>query len=155
MSLEEAQLAKMRLVAEKLDLKPGMKVLELGCGFGALADLIATEYGVEVTGVTLSEDQYAYAKEHFQNPAVDIRLQDYRSMTGQFDRIYSVGIFEHIGRNCYETYFDKCYELLKDNGIMVIHSIGFARRGEWNHGGWMNKYIFPGAELPTMSLGLL
>eukprot|EP00437_Effrenium_voratum_P027417 CAMPEP_0181405216 /NCGR_PEP_ID=MMETSP1110-20121109/4647_1 /TAXON_ID=174948 /ORGANISM="Symbiodinium sp., Strain CCMP421" /LENGTH=504 /DNA_ID=CAMNT_0023527601 /DNA_START=31 /DNA_END=1542 /DNA_ORIENTATION=- len=151
MSLTEAQLAKMRLVAEKLDLKPGMKVLELGCGFGALADLISTEYGVHVTGVTLSEDQYAYAKEHFRNPAVDIRLQDYRSMTGQFDRIYSVGIFEHIGRNCYQTYFDKCYELLKDNGIMVIHSIGFARRGEWNHGGWMNKYIFPGAELPTMS----
>jgi len=151
MSLEEAQLAKMRLVAEKLDLKPGMKVLELGCGFGALADLISTEYGVHVTGVTLSEDQHAYAKENFQNPAVDIRLQDYRSMTGEFDRIYSVGIFEHIGRNCYQTYFDKCHELLKDNGIMVIHSIGFARRGEWNHAGWMNKYIFPGAELPTMS----
>ena len=153
MSLEEAQLAKMRLVAEKLDLKPGMKVLELGCGFGALADLISTEYGVHVTGVTLSEDQHAYAKENFQNPAVDIRLQDYRSMTGEFDRIYSVGIFEHIGRNCYQTYFDKCHELLKDNGIMVIHSIGFARRGEWNHAGWMNKYIFPGAELPTMPFG--
>ncbi|CAJ1359026.1 unnamed protein product [Effrenium voratum] len=152
MTLEQAQLAKMRLVAEKLDLKPGMKVLELGCGFGALADLIATEYGVEITGVTLSEDQHAYAKKHFNNPLVDIRLQDYRSMTGQkFDRIYSVGIFEHIGRNCYETYFEKCHELLKDDGIMLIHSIGFCRDGEWNHGGWMNTYIFPGAELPTMS----
>lgn len=152
MTLEQAQIAKMRLVAEKLDLKPGMKVLELGCGFGALADLMATEYGVEVTGVTLSEDQHAYAKKHFKNPLVDIRLQDYRSMTGQkFDRIYSVGIFEHIGRNCYETYFEKCQELLKDDGIMVIHSIGFCRSGQWNHGGWMNSYIFPGAELPTMS----
>lgn len=151
MSLEAAQIAKMRLVAEKLDLKPGMKVLELGCGFGALADLMATEYGVEVTGVTLSEDQHAYAKKHFKNGKVDIRLQDYRSMTGQFDRIYSVGIFEHIGRNCYETYFEKCQELLKDDGIMVIHTIGFCRSGQWNHGGWMNTYIFPGAELPTMS----
>lgn len=151
MTLEEAQIAKMRLVADKLDLKPGMKVLELGCGFGALADLMATEYGVHVTGVTLSEDQHAYAKKHFKNPMVDIRLQDYRSMTGQFDRIYSVGIFEHIGRNCYETYFEKCQELLKDDGIMVIHTIGFCRSGQWNHGGWMNTYIFPGAELPTMS----
>lgn len=153
LTLDEAQLAKMRMVAKKLDLKPGMRLLELGCGFGALANLMAKEFGVHVTGVTLSEDQYAYAKEHFaDNPDVDIRLQDYRSLTGmKFDRIYSVGIFEHIGRNCYETYFDKCHELLKDDGIMLIHSIGFARRGEWNHGGFMNKYVFPGAELPTTS----
>eukprot|EP00438_Fugacium_kawagutii_P019658 Skav207964 [mRNA] locus=scaffold495:13344:15745:+ [translate_table: standard] len=115
MTLDQAQRAKMRLVAEKLDLKPGMKVLELGCGFGALADLLATEYQVHVTGITLSEeraaDQYAYAKSHFKNPLVDFHLQDYRNMTGKFDRIYSatwilaksvkVGVFEHIGRNSY------------------------------------------------------
>jgi len=152
LTLDQAQLAKMHMVASKLDLKPGMRVLELGCGFGALASLMAKEYGVHVTGVTLSEDQHAYAQKHFGHPSVDIRLQDYRSMEGQkFDRIYSVGIFEHIGRNCYETYFNKCHDLLEDDGVMLIHTIGFARRGEWNHGGFMNKYVFPGAELPTMS----
>jgi len=151
MTLDEAQYAKMRLVAHKLDLKPGMHVLDFGCGFGALAALMAREYGVHVTGVTLSEDQHAYAKKHFSGLNVDIRLQDYRSMTGKFDRIYSVGIFEHIGRNCYQTYFDKCYDLLAEDGVMLIHTIGFARRGAWNHGGFMNQYIFPGAELPTTS----
>lgn len=151
MTLDEAQTAKMELLAKKLDLKPGMKVLEFGFGFGAQAHHLATKYGVHVTGATLSEDQMAWAKEHFSHPNIEYRLQDYRTVEGKFDRIYSVGMFEHVGRNSYQTYFDKCYELLADDGMMMIHTMGWARRGPWNHNAFINKYIFPGGELPTMA----
>lgn len=96
MTVDEAELAKMRLVARKLDLRPGMHVADLGCGYGAMAYLLATEYGVHVTGVTVSEDQFAYQKEHFMHPNVDIRLQDYRDLEGIYDRVYSVGIFSTL-----------------------------------------------------------
>ncbi|OLP85840.1 Cyclopropane-fatty-acyl-phospholipid synthase [Symbiodinium microadriaticum] len=118
MSLDEAQEAKMDLIAKKLDLKPGMRCLEFGFGFGAQAHYLASKYGVHVTGVTLSREQMAW---------------------------------EHVGRNSYETFFDKCYELLKDDGIMLIHTMGWSRRGPWNHNAFVNKYIFPGGEMPTMS----
>jgi cyclopropane-fatty-acyl-phospholipid synthase len=151
MSLDEAQRAKMRLIAEKLDLKPGMRVLEFGFGFGAQAHFLATEYGVHVTGATLSERQMEWAMEHNAHPQIEYRLQDYRTVEGKFDRIYSVGMFEHVGRNSYAAYFDKCYELLEDDGIMLLHTMGWARRGPWNHNAFINKYIFPGGELPTMA----
>jgi len=151
MSLDEAQEAKMDLIAKKLDLKPGMRCLEFGFGFGAQAHYLASKYGVHVTGVTLSREQMAWAVEHNAHPNIEYRFQDYREVTGKFDRIYSVGMFEHVGRNSYETFFDKCYELLKDDGIMLIHTMGWARRGPWNHNAFVNKYIFPGGEMPTMS----
>lgn len=151
MSLDEAQRAKMQLAARKLDLKPGMRVLELGCGFGGMAYYLATEYGVHVTGVTLSKDQWAYQKEHFAHPNVEIRLQDYRDVEGVYDRVFSIGILEHIGRQNLQTYFDKCYECLADDGIMLVHTIGWGKSGPWNPNTFMFKYIFPGAELPHMS----
>lgn len=151
MTVTEAQLAKMHLAARKLDLKPGMRVLDLGCGYGAMAYLMATEYGVHVTGVTVSKDQWEYQKEHFAHPNVDIRFLDYRKVEGKFDRVYSIGIFEHIGRQNYQTYFDKCYDLLVDDGIMLIHTIGWGPTGPWNPNTFMFKYIFPGAEIPHMS----
>lgn len=151
MSLDEAQLAKMRIIAHKLDLRPGMRVVELGCGYGAFAYLLATEFGVHVTGVSLSNDQVAYAKKNFAHSRVDIRLQDYRNVEGVYDRVYSVGIFEHIGRKNYKTYFDKCYDLLAPDGIMLIHTIGWGVSGRWNPNTFMFKHIFPGAEIPHAS----
>jgi len=151
MTLDEAQEAKMDLIAQKLDLKPGMRCLEFGFGFGAQAYYLASKYGVHVTGVTLSKEQMAWAVKHNAHPNIEYRYQDYREVTGTFDRIYSVGMFEHVGRNSYSTFFDKCYELLKDDGIMMIHTMGWARRGPWNHNAFVNKYIFPGGEMPTMS----
>mmetsp|Transcript_52139 Transcript_52139/g.83086 ORF Transcript_52139/g.83086 Transcript_52139/m.83086 type:complete len:440 (+) Transcript_52139:80-1399(+) len=155
MSLDEAQLAKMKLVALKLDLKPGMKVLDIGCGYGTLADYLAKTYGVEVVGVTLSKSQKKYADTHFgDNELIDIQLIDYRKVTeethGLFDRIYSVGMFEAIGRERYEEYFEKCDELLVRDGIMFIHTIGTNQR-IWRHKSFINKYIFPGGELPNLA----
>jgi cyclopropane-fatty-acyl-phospholipid synthase len=152
MDLDEAQLAKMELIAKKLDLKPGMKVLDLGCGFGSMAHHLVTKYNVSVTGVTLSKEQKKYADDNYSHPNMDIQLKDYRMVTGKFDRVYSVGIMEHIGRKNYHEYYDKCYELLVDDGIMLIHTIGCSYP-EWDTAGgcFLMTYIFPGAEIPHIA----
>lgn len=147
MTLDEAQYAKMELIAKKLDLKPNMDVLDIGCGFGSMAHHLAKNYNVNVVGVTLSKEQKKYAEEHFSHPNVTIELKDYRHVTGQFDRVYSVGMFEQVGRKRYKEYYDKCYELLKQDGIMLIHTIGTNHR-KFNHNSFISKYIFPEAELP-------
>jgi cyclopropane-fatty-acyl-phospholipid synthase len=163
MTLDQAQYAKMQLIAKKLDLKPNMKILDIGCGFGSMAQHLAKHYQVDVIGVTLSKEQKKYADEYFSHPRVSIELKDYRNVRGQFDRVYSVGMFEHVGRKRYKEYYDKCYDLLKQNGIMLIHTIGTNTRksshnsfinkyifpeGEWSHNSFINKYIFPEGELP-------
>ena len=147
MTLDEAQYAKMELIAKKLDLKPNMKVIDIGCGFGSLAQHLAKRYNVYVIGVTLSKEQKSYADKHFPHPKITIELKDYRHVRGQFDRVYSVGMFEHVRRSNYKEYYDKCYELLKPDGIMLIHTIGTNSR-KWNQYSFINKYIFPGGELP-------
>lgn len=147
MNLNEAQYAKMELVAKKLNLKPGMKILDIGCGFGGLAYHLANNYNVFVTGVTLSKEQKKYANNHFNHPNVNIIIQDYRNTNGKYDRVYSIGMFEHVGRKNYKEYFDKCYNLLNKDGIMLLHTIGTNRR-KWIHDGFINKYIFPEGELP-------
>jgi len=147
MTLDEAQYAKMELIAKKIDLKPNMKVLDIGCGFGSMAQHLAKHYNVYVIGVTLSKEQKKYADEYFSHPRVTIELKDYRHVTGNFDRVYSVGMFEQVGRKRYKEYYDKCYELLKPDGIMLIHTIGTNKR-KWNHNSFINKYIFPEGELP-------
>ena len=141
MTLDEAQYAKMELIAKKLDLRPGMKVLDIGCGFGSMANHLASKYNVNVIGVTLSKEQKIYADKNFSNKNIDILVQDYRSVEGKFDRVYSVGMFEHVGRKNYKEYYDKCYDLLKDDGIMLIHTIITSTR-EWNHNRFINKHIF-------------
>mmetsp|Transcript_106332 Transcript_106332/g.277691 ORF Transcript_106332/g.277691 Transcript_106332/m.277691 type:complete len:354 (-) Transcript_106332:183-1244(-) len=151
MTLDEAEWAKIDLIATKLDLKPGMRVCEIGFGFGVTAHYLASKYGVHVSGFTLSEDQRAWAMEHKSHPNIEYNICDYRDIEGKFDRIYSCGMFEHVGRNNYGAYFDKCYELLNDDGIMLIHTMGSALRADWNHGSFINKYIFPGVELPRIS----
>ena len=149
MTLDEAQYAKMELIAKKLDLKPDMKVLDIGCGFGSMANHLASKYKVHVVGVTLSKEQKIYADKNFSNKNVNILVQDYRLVEGKFDRVYSVGMFEHVGRKNYKEYYDKCYDLLKDDGIMLIHSISTTQR-KWNHNTFVGKYIFPEFELPHL-----
>ena len=153
MTLEDAQTAKLNLVAHKLNLKEGMTILDIGCGFGAAAHFMASRFNVKVIGVTLSKEQLKYANEHFSHPNVEIKYCDYRELSDkdyQFDRIYSIGMFEQVGRKNYHEYYNKCYELLKDDGIMVIHTIGTNnRRVDYNS--FIMKYIFPESELPHLS----
>ena len=147
MTLDEAQYEKMELIAKKLDLKQGMEVLDIGCGFGSLAKHLAEKYKVNVIGVTLSKEQKKYSDEFFSDKNVTIMIKDYRHVQGKFDRVYSVGMFEHVGRKNYKEYYDKCYELLKDDGIMLLHTISTTQRN-WNHNTFVGKYIFPEFELP-------
>jgi len=147
MTLDEAQYAKMELIAKKLDLKPNMRILDIGCGFGSMAQHLSKHYDVYVVGVTLSKEQKSYAEKHFFHPKSTIEFKDYRNVQGQFDRVFSVGMFEHVGRSNYKEYYNKCYELLKSDGIMLIHTIGTYKR-KWSHNKFINKYIFPEGELP-------
>jgi cyclopropane-fatty-acyl-phospholipid synthase len=149
LTLDEAQLAKMELVAKKLKLTEGLTVLDIGCGFGSMATHLATNYKVHVLGVTLSQEQAKHHEEYFKHPNVQIKYMDYRNVTGTFDRVYSVGCLEHIGKINYKTYFDKCHSLLKDDGIMLIHTEGASRGKSKND--FIGQYIFPGVELPELS----
>lgn len=150
MSLDEAQLAKMELIAKKLDLKPGMKILDIGCGFGTMGYHLSSKYNVKVVGVTLSTKQKEYADKYLSHSNLEIQLKDYRNATGKYDRIYSVGMFEHVGRKNYYEYYNKCYQLLKNDGIMLIHTIGANYRHHDNNT-FITKYIFPEGELPHFS----
>lgn len=156
-SLDDAQLAKKRHLAAKLRLSPDrndLRILDIGCGWGGLG-LYLAEYGnADVTGITLSQEQHAAANERAQERGLSGRarflLQDYRDMNDRFDRIVSVGMFEHVGVNHFETYFNKAAELLKDDGVMVLHSIGRSE-GPGVTNPWISKYIFPGGYIPSLS----
>lgn len=152
--LEEAQLEKKRHIAAKLLLRPGMRVLDIGCGWGGMGLYLAKNHGVEVVGLTLSEEQLKIATERAQQEGlaqkVKFYLRDYREEDGQYDRIVSVGMFEHVGVNHYPEFFAKVQGLLKHDGIMLLHSIGrMEEPGMTNR--WMRKYIFPGAYAPALS----
>ena len=153
-SLDDAQLAKKRHLAAKLRLRPGATVLDIGCGWGGLALYLAEIADARVTGITLSQEQYRRA----QNRALErgrardttFRLMDYRDVDGRFDRIVSVGMFEHVGVGFYDAFFGKCAKLLADDGVMLLHSIGRSSRpGITNP--WIAKYIFPGGYIPALS----
>lgn len=154
-SLDEAQLAKKRHIAAKLLLEPGQKVLEVGSGWGGMAMYLAESSGVEVTGITLSEEQLKISRERAAKRGLSDRvrfeLQDYRTMQGrQFDRIVSVGMFEHVGIGNYGRFFRKMRELLKPEGVMLLHSIGQVYK-PWATNPWIEKYIFPGGYIPALS----
>lgn len=149
-NLEEAQLAKLELTCQKLFLKPGMRLLDIGCGFGALAKHAAEHYGVEVVGVTISKDQCEYAKKVCKNLPVEIRFQDYRDLNETFDRVVSLGMFEHVGHLNYKTYMNLVHRVLKDDGIFLLHTIGDNEVNVPNE--WITKYIFPNGMLPSISL---
>ncbi len=153
-SLGEAQLAKKRHLAAKLDLQDGQSVLDIGSGWGGLGLYLAGCADVQVTGITLSEEQLKISRErrarHGYDAKIDYKLQDYRSLDQSFDRIISVGMFEHVGVTHYKTYFKKVHDLLEDDGVAVIHSIGrFDGPGVTN--AWIDKYIFPGGYIPALS----
>jgi len=154
MSLEDAQIAKKRHIASKLNLDNTCKVLDIGCGWGGMAIYLAEEFGCEVVGVTLSDEQYALANQRIKSQnlqhKVTIKLMDYRDVTDQFDRVVSVGMFEHVGVNHYLEYFKKIKSLLTDEGCAVIHSIG-RKGGPGTTGAWIRKYIFPGGYSPALS----
>jgi cyclopropane-fatty-acyl-phospholipid synthase len=153
-SLDDAQLAKKRHLAAKLRLDQGQNVLDIGCGWGGLGLYLAELCGANVTGVTLSQEQYAVANERAAEKGLSVRarflMQDYRDLRGSFDRIVSVGMFEHVGVVHYEAFFEKCAGLLKDDGVMVLHSIGRSE-GPNVTNPWIAKYIFPGGYIPALS----
>ena len=153
-SLEEAQEAKKRHIAAKLNLRSEHRVLDIGCGFGGMALFLARNYGVHVTGVTLSTEQLKIARERAAKQGlarlVEFRLEDYRNTRGTFDRIVSVGMFEHVGRPHYRRFFSRLGQLLADDGVALLHTIG-RETAPSPINVWMRENIFPGAYLPTLS----
>ncbi|MEO1778725.1 MAG: cyclopropane-fatty-acyl-phospholipid synthase family protein [Pseudomonadota bacterium] len=154
MSLEEAQVAKKAHIAGKLQLEPGMRVLDIGCGWGGMAMTLARDYGCEVLGITLSDNQLATAERRVEaaglSDKVRFDLRDYRHVSGTFDRIVSVGMLEHVGVPNFGTYFGKVSDLLAPDGVALIHTIGRSAP-PMAHSSWINKYIFPGGYVPSLS----
>jgi cyclopropane-fatty-acyl-phospholipid synthase len=153
-SLDDAQLAKKRHIAAKLLVTPKARILDIGSGWGGLGLYLAELFDARVTGVTLSHEQLALARERADEKrlsgAVEFRLQDYREITERFDRVVSVGMFEHVGVGFYDKFFRKCAELIADDGVIVLHSIGRSE-GPGVTNPWIAKYIFPGGYIPALS----
>ena len=151
--LEEAQLHKLEMICAKLQLHPGQRVLEIGCGWGGLAQHLAAHHGVQVVGLTVSREQAQLARERCAGLAVEIVLQDYRQAAAQmdggerFDRVVSVGMFEHVGPKNYAAYFDAARRLLAPDGLFLLHTIGLDRPGAGTDP-WIERHIFPGGKLP-------
>jgi cyclopropane-fatty-acyl-phospholipid synthase len=153
-TLDDAQLAKKRHVAAKLLIRRGHRVLDIGSGWGGLSLYLAEMVGAKVTGVTLSTEQLqvsnARAAERNLTQSAKFLLEDYRDVSGPFDRVVSVGMFEHVGVDFYETYFRRCAELLTEDGVMILHSIGRSEGPDATNP-WIAKYIFPGGYIPALS----
>ncbi len=154
MTLEQAQEAKKAHIAAKLMIEPGMRVLDIGCGWGGMAITLARDHGARVVGVTLSEEQLKLGRQRVREAGledrVELRLMDYRRVEGPFDRIVSVGMFEHVGLPQFGTYFAKLRDLLAPDGVALVHTIG--RYGVPSYTSpWIRKYIFPGGYIPSLS----
>ena len=153
-TLEQAQQAKCRLIANKLMLKPGQHVLDIGSGWGGMAFHLAENFGVKVTGITLSKEQLRVARDEARRRdlehLVEFKLEDYREHKGVYDRIVSVGMFEHVGARYFKPYFDTVDRLLAEDGVAVIHTIGESRLSRSTNP-WIRKYIFPGGYIPALS----
>lgn len=148
-TLSDAQNAKLKMICDKLHLEPGMTLLDIGCGWGGLAEFAARNYGVAVHGVTISAEQQKMAQDRCTGLNVNIALQDYRELDMQFDRIVSVGMFEHVGPKNYATYFDVADRNLKSDGIFLLHTIGSNKTFN-GVDPWIDKYIFPNGCLPSV-----
>jgi len=147
-NLDDAQLAKLELICRKLQLQPGMRVLDIGCGWGETLKYAAENYGVSGVGVTVSEEQAQFAIELCSGLPIEIRVQDYRDVTDRFDRVLSIGMFEHVGIKNYATYFQVARRCLEDEGLALLHCIG--SNTSTNHADpWIAKYIFPNSMLPS------
>lgn len=150
-TLEEAQTAKLDLICRKLGLQPGMRLLDIGCGWGSLMKFAAERYGVECVGLTISQAQAELGRLRCSGLAVEFRLQDYRDFAPErrFDRIASVGMFEHVGRKNHAAFFAMARRSLKDDGLLLLHTIGRNQR-EAQTDPWIDRYIFPNGELPAL-----
>jgi cyclopropane-fatty-acyl-phospholipid synthase len=149
-SLDEAQENKLELICRKLNLKPGMHVLDIGCGWGAFGKYAAEKYDVTVVGITVSKEQVALGKELCKGLPVEFRLKDYRNLNEKFDHIVSIGMIEHVGYKNYRIYFEVANKCLNDNGLFLLHTIG-NKISEKTADPWMNKYIFPDGMLPSIA----
>ena len=153
-NLDQAQIDKKKHIIEKLQIKENMSVLDIGCGWGGMALQIAKDTGAKVKGITLSENQFATAQRRAQEEGlsekVTFALQDYRHENNKYDRIVSVGMFEHVGIKYFPIFFSKTYEILKEKGIFLLHTIG-QRSQPSATSSWIRKYIFPGGYIPSLS----
>ncbi len=153
-TLEQAQENKINHIIKKLNIRPNQRVLDIGSGWGSLAIEIAKKAKCQVTGITLSENQFEYSKKRVKElnlgNQVEFKLIDYREVKEKFDRIVSVGMFEHVGRKFYKTFFKKVSEILNDNGIALLHTIGSVNPPRDPHP-WITRYIFPGGYTPSLS----
>ncbi|MBN2700460.1 MAG: cyclopropane fatty acyl phospholipid synthase [Methylothermaceae bacterium] len=147
--LDAAQEAKLDLVCRKLGLEPGMRVLDIGCGWGGAAKFAAERYGVEVYGVTVSEEQAKYAREICRGLPVTIELKDYRTLSGRFDCAYSLGMFEHVGYRNYADYMEVIERCLPQDGLFLLHTIG-CNASSYHGNPWVERYIFPNSMLPSI-----
>lgn len=148
-TLEQAQEAKLDLICRKLKLRPGMRVLDIGCGWGSFMAFAAERYGVHAVGVSISKEQIALARERYAHLPLEFRLQDYRELNEHFDAIVSIGMFEHVGRKNYRTYMEVAHRCLNDDGLFLLHTIGKNQRKS-TPDPWIDKYIFPNGDLPSI-----
>jgi cyclopropane-fatty-acyl-phospholipid synthase len=149
-NLEEAQEAKLDLICRKLNLKPGITLLDLGCGWGSLVQYAAEKYGIHATGYNISEEQVKLARDRCIDLAVDIRLEDYRDAKGLYDAVVSVGFFEHVGYKNYREYMEVTHRCLKDDGIALLHTISNNITSNYINP-WTEKYIFPNGMIPSVA----
>ncbi|HTM68783.1 MAG TPA: cyclopropane fatty acyl phospholipid synthase [Candidatus Binatia bacterium] len=148
--LEAAQEAKLDLVCRKIGLEPGMRVLDIGCGWGSFAKFAASRYGASVVGITVSKAQLASANRSCMGLPAAFKLQDYRDVSGKFDRIVSLGMFEHVFHKNYRTFMETAHRVLKADGLFLLHTIG-GNVSETSMDPWIHKYIFPNAMLPSIA----
>ncbi|OPX35473.1 MAG: cyclopropane-fatty-acyl-phospholipid synthase [Desulfobacteraceae bacterium 4484_190.2] len=147
-TLDKAQEAKLDLICRKTGLKPGMKVLDIGCGWGGFAKYAAEKYDVRVLGITVSKEQTEFARKFCKGLPVEIKLQDYRKLKEKFDRIISIGMFEHVGSRNYRTYMKVVHRCLASDGLFLLHTIA-GNSSVSSTDPWINKYIFPNSMLPS------
>jgi cyclopropane-fatty-acyl-phospholipid synthase len=147
-TLDQAQRAKLELICKKMALKPGMKVLDIGCGWGGFAKYAADKYDVNVFGITVSREQVKFARKHCRGLPVEIKLQDYRKLKQKYDRIVSIGMFEHVGYKNYRTYMKIVHRCLSSDGLFLLHTIS-GNASVSSTDSWISKYIFPNSMLPS------
>lgn len=148
-NLDEAQEAKLELVCKKIGLKRGQNVLDIGSGWGSFMGYAAEKYGVKTMGVTVSQEQKSFADALYKNFSVETRLEDYRNISGRFDHVVSLGMFEHVGYKNYRTFMKVVYNALKDDGLFLLHTIG-GNRSVRVTDQWIRKYIFPNSMIPSI-----